>query len=55
MTVLMVLAVIAQVSLQITKKCLSSRSVGMSKICASQMVPVEVPVQMIRMFLGNRQ
>ena len=47
-TVLMGLAVIAPVSLQIviesnvlTEKCLSSRFVGMSKICASLRVPVE--------------
>ena len=47
-TALMGLAVIAPVSLQIviernvlTEKCLSSCSVGMSKICACPRVPVE--------------
>ena len=51
-TALMGLAVIASVSLQIvtegnviTEKCLSSRSVGMSKICACSRVPVEGPCQ----------
>ena len=48
MTALMGLAVIAPVSLQIViernvlmVKCLSSRSVGMLKICACPRVPVE--------------
>ena len=44
-TALMGLALIAPVSLQIvnvlTEKCLSSHSVGMSKICACPRVPVE--------------
>ena len=51
-TALMGLAVIAPVSLQIViernvlmEKCLSSRSVGMSKICACPRVPVEDPCQ----------
>ena len=52
-TDLMGLALIAPVSLQIviernvlTKKCLSSCSVGMSKICACPRVPVEDPCQL---------
>ena len=47
-TALMELAMIAPVSLQIviernvlTEKCLSTHSVGMSKICACPRVPVE--------------
>ena len=51
-TALMGLAVIAPVSLQIviernilTEKCLSSHSIGMSKICACLRVRVEDPCQ----------